>query len=192
MTTIDGMPVTPAPRTCLDVARERGFEVGVVVTDAALHAKMTTKPELLRELARMRSWPGARVASRVVSFADERTESPGESRTRVAIACEGLPDPEPQVWISDEWGKVVARVDFLFEEERTIVEFDGKIKYRIGDHADRMTASDALWNEKLRQDALQRLGYEIVRVTWADLADPRRLAAKIRAAFARSRRRVAG
>ena len=73
-----------------------------------------------------------------------------------------------------------ARVDALFAEQRTIVEFDGRVKY---------DDPDAIWREKLREDRLRELGYEVVRVTWAELFDPVALAAKVRRAFDRARRR---
>jgi regulator of sirC expression with transglutaminase-like and TPR domain len=43
--------------------------------------------------------------------------------------------------------------------------------------------------EKLREDALRDLGYEVVRVTWSELADPRGIAVRVGAALTRSRAR---
>ncbi len=45
----------------------------------------------------------------------------------------GLPTVEPQVVIRDERGSLVGRVDFLFRAQRTIVEFDGLVKYGVAD-----------------------------------------------------------
>ena len=64
------------------------------------------------------------------------------------------------------------------------VEFDGREKYtrylREGE-----TVTDAVLREKRREDRVRELtGWICVRITWAELADPRRLAARIRAAFA--------
>ena len=44
--------------------------------------------------------------------------------------------------------------------------------------------------EKGREDALRELGWIVLRLTWADLADPIRLASRMRAALARGRRVV--
>ena len=41
-------------------------------------------------------WLGVPDARRVVAFADARSESVGESRSRVAIALAGLPPPQLQ------------------------------------------------------------------------------------------------
>lgn len=69
----------------------------------------------------------------------------------------------------------MARVDFLFKEQRTVVEFDGLAKY-----AER---SDLI-REKAREDALRALGYSVVRITWVDLAKPMLVRAKVMQGFA--------
>jgi len=65
-----------------------------------------------------------------------------------------------------------------------ILEFDGALKYGG-------TGADALIAEKVREDRLRDLGYEVVRVTWADLAQPLELIARIRRAIDRSQSRQA-
>ena len=62
------------------------------------------------------------------------------------------------------------------------VEFDGKVKYgRLLKPG--QTASDVAWDEKLREDALARLGWEVVRWTWADLFQPELLTQRVWAGF---------
>ncbi len=68
------------------------------------------------------------------------------------------------------------RVDFLVTGTNVIVEFDGKVKYASGD-------GDVLWKEKRREDRLRRLGYVVVRLTWADLERPGAVAAAVRRAL---------
>jgi very-short-patch-repair endonuclease len=75
----------------------------------------------------------------------------------------------------------IARVDFFFPDQNTVVEFDGLTKYADG-------SAETLVREKIREDRLRALGLEVVRITWADLAHPSRTAMRIREAFARSRR----
>lgn len=60
-----------------------------------------------------------------------------------------------------------------------VIEFDGLVKYAG-------SGADALIAEKRREDRLRDLGYEVVRVTWADLAHPAELVARIRRAIDRS------
>jgi hypothetical protein len=188
-TTAAGLPVTTPTRTVLDVARAVGFESAVVTADAALHTGVTTRQSLLDLHAAMLDWPGSRAAGRAIAFADGRAESPGESRGRVFCHVHGLPEPLLQVDILDEAGRFVGRVDFLFERQRTIAEFDGRVKYRAGDGGN---PEDIVWREKQREDALRALGYEVVRFTWSDLDRRGTLVLRrIRTAFERAARRAA-
>lgn len=109
---LDGVLVTSAARTVVDIARCTSFAAAVVVADAALARCMVTSAELLHVLSRCRRWPGSPHAQRVIAFADGRAESVGESRSRVAIALAGLPRPEPQWVVHDAGGRFVARTDF--------------------------------------------------------------------------------
>ena len=52
-------------------------------------------------------------------------------------------------------------------------------------------SSEILRQEKLREDRLRALGYEVVRLTWADLDDPGRVHDLITSAFARAAARAA-
>src|SRR5690606_25157426 len=63
-------------------------------------------------------------------------------------------------------GVFVARVDFFWEELGIVGEFDGMGKYGAGDP--RSTA-DSVRREKLREDAIRNLGFEVVRWTWPEL-----------------------
>jgi hypothetical protein len=188
--TVDGVRVTSPTRAVVETAFVSPVEPCITSADAALHRKLTTHPDLKSTLDAMRDWAGARAGGRVVASADGGSESVGESRARIAFDAAGLPTPELQAEILDARGMLVGRVDFLFREQHTIVEFDGKIKYseELAPDGD---PAQALWQEKKREDRLRSLGYEVVRITWADLEDIDALAAKIRAAFARAKKRNA-
>ncbi len=183
-----GLLVTADARTVIDVARRDGFEPGVVTADAALHRGLSAD-HLKAALERQRDWAGSVVAGRVVGFADGRAESVGESRMRVAFAEAGLPAPELQLEFVDERGVVWARVDAAFEEERTLVEFDGKVKYKVPEGATKEEATEILWREKLRQDELSDLDWELTRVIWRDLSPRYRpqMIARVRSRFRRGR-----
>jgi len=181
---VGGLRVTRVDRTVLDLARLAGFEAGVVTADAALHSKLVTV-ENLRVLAiAQRDWPGSRVASRVLAFADGLAESVGESRTRVLFHDQGLPKPRLQVEIRSR-GRLLGRVDLLIEEARTVVEFDGRMKYQGGESGDPREVENVLWAEKRREDDIRGDGYEFCRVIWPDLDRPVSTARRIRAAIDR-------
>jgi hypothetical protein len=186
---LDGLLVTNLARTVWEVAAHAGLEAGVTTADFALHRD----PGLLEQLAVVREQlgfrPGSRRARMALDLADGRSESAGESLSRVLFFRQRVPMPEPQRDVEDEAGRVVGRVDFLWEDDRHVGEFDGKVKYgrylRPGE-----SPGDAVFREKRREDEVRAQGFGMTRWTWADL-DPARskaLVARINADRARSRR----
>jgi hypothetical protein len=134
----------------------------------------------------MEFWPGVRRARRTVGFLDKRSESAGESVSRVRLADEGVPRPDLQREIYGPNGQLVARVDFCWDEEKTVGEFDGKVKYgrllKPGQSSD-----SVIFDEKVREDALRDLGWQVVRWLWRDLSRKGVLHDRLDRAFARSR-----
>ena len=124
-----GIRVTSVLRTVADLARSVSFEQGVVVLDAALAGGLVDPEQLPDALHRMRRRRGVSLARRVGAFADGRSESVGESRSRVAIARAGLPPPVPRWEVRDSAGRLVGRVDFGWPEQGVVGEFDGRVKY---------------------------------------------------------------
>ena len=182
--TVDGLAVTDLARTVVDLGRTLAFPDAVAAADAALRRGLD--PQALAEAVnRARGRPGVADARRVVAFADGRSESAGESHSRVVLHRLGMPRPELQLEVRDQERRLVGRSDFGWEEHRTLGEFDGRVKYgrllRPG-----QTAEEALWAEKRREDALRDLGWQVVRWTWADLRRPDLLAERLHRAFRRS------
>jgi hypothetical protein len=188
---VGGVAVTSPVLTAIQMATAGGFERGVVITDAALRLIGGDKDVLLSRFDRMRDWQGAREAGRIIEFADGRSESVGESRTRVVFEHGRLPRPQLQELITDPvTGLVIARVDYLFEEERTVGEFDGRIKYRA-EPADGLSAEEVVWREKRREDAIRDVGYEVARSIWADLRQPAVIINRYQRCFDRAAKRRA-
>ena len=185
-TVIDGLPVTSLARTVADLSRSLGFEQAVVTGDSALRVGLD-REELLRCLERMRRWPGVVRARRVAAFVDPRSESVGESRSRVSFLRTGVEPPVPQYSVFERNGRIVGRADFGWQDYSTLGEFDGRGKYgRLLKPGE--TVAGAVYREKLREDALRSLGWQVVRWTWDDLDQPEQIALRLRQAFARSRR----
>jgi hypothetical protein len=179
--TVDGIRATDVAWTVIDTARESTFEQGVVLAESALWHKRTTSESLRSVLLTCADWPGARNAGRVIAFASSLSESPGESLARIAFERLGLPQPRQQVDLRDALG-FIGRVDFLWDQYRTIGEFDGRLKY---DGERRET----LYDEKRREDRLREAGFEVVRFGWADVqGEARALGRRVLAAFARAAR----
>lgn len=162
---VGGLPVTSVARTVVDLARTNGFLTGVVAGDAALRLGLVTVDDLTAEVASLDRRRGIRVARDVVAFVDGRSESPGESLSRVRMHEAGLPLPTLQHEVFDRDG-FVGRVDFWWEAVRVIGEFDGRTKYGIDPET--RSAADQLWDEKRREDRLRATRASMVRWTWAD------------------------
>jgi hypothetical protein len=171
---LDGVRMTDGARAVVETIRGTKYPIAVSVVDQALRRQLATRDQLDDALRLFANRSGINTATRAVLFADGRAESVGESRLRVLLADLGLPPPILQAEIRDADGTLVARVDFLLG--RVVIEFDGALKYGNGD-------SDTLIAEKLREDRLRELGYQVVRVSWADLSRPVELLNRIRRAM---------
>ena len=179
--------VTSAARTVLDVARTIPFEQAVVVADAALRARLTTPDQLAAQLTRVCRMPGARDAARVIKFADGRSESVGESRSRVMLHRAGLPPPELQLAVHDDDGLLLGRADFGYRRRKVLGEFDGRAKY-AGGFGVGETPGEAAFREKVREEALRAAGWAVVRWIWVDLDSPEAVVRRIQRALGRGGR----
>ena len=121
---LDDLPVTSLARTAVDVARELGFEDGVVAADAALRLG-ATQHEIGAVLQRMESWPFVTRARAAADVADGGAETIGETLTRLLVLELGIGRPETQFEVWSEGRH--AFVDLKLR--RHFIEFDGKIKY---------------------------------------------------------------
>lgn len=165
---VRGIAVTSVARTVADLARSLPFEAAVVAADGALRDHPIGRADLLEAVQRRSNRRGTSAARRVAAFADGRSESVGESRSRVALARCGLPPPVLQWEVRTTAGRWLARVDFGWPEHMTVGEFDGRVKYgrllRPG-----QDPGDAVFEEKRREDALRDEDLRVGRWTWADL-----------------------
>ena len=189
MVTVQGCWTTSVPRTVVDLARELPFASAVVAIDAALHRSIDTAAEIADCLAATKTLRGHPAARLAIAAADGRSESVGETLTRLMLVKHGLPDPELQPDVYDGSGRFVARPDLAYLEYGVLIEFDGKIKYQRGVIGD-ADITEVVLQEKRREEALSELGWLVVRVSWSDLADPVALISRIRRAMAARRRLV--
>ena len=147
-----GASVTTPARTLVDLARHDRRDA-IMAADAALREHLVTWDEIAVELAGAAGWPGIRGARDVLQLATPLAESPLESLVRLALHDDDFPPPQLQVEIAGY------RVDFLWPEQRLILEADGRVKY----------TGDELWREKKRETRLRALRYRVERVLWADV-----------------------
>ncbi|OZF39250.1 hypothetical protein CH294_07145 [Rhodococcus sp. 14-2483-1-1] len=179
--TVDGISVTSLAQTVVDLARTETLLSAVIAGDVAL--KRCDPRELDAELQRARGWKGVAQARRAVNLMDGRSENPGESQSRIILRESGF-DVESQVEILDPSRRSVARIDWLVNGV-VVCEFDGKAKYTKYLRPDE-NPGDVVFKEKIREDAVRDLGYPVVRWTWADLANPAELVARVARAVERA------
>jgi len=183
---VHGAIVTTPARTAIDLARKGPALSAVVVVDGALRLGVP-KAELAEVLTAARGWPGAQRVAAWVAFGDGRAESALESVGRWRIHQLELPPPDLQLVVRDPDG-LIGRVDFGWEQLRTIGEADGFGKYRGSDGTADFAALRA---EKLREDRLREAGFEVFRFTWDEAVHrPVVIEARARRAFARAARRA--
>lgn len=94
-----------------------------------------------------------------LSMVDGGAESPCETKTRLVLVAGGLPRPQTQIEVLNDWGTVLARLDMGWSDWKVAVEFDGA--HHWTDSAQRTRDID-------RIAELEERGWKIVRVN-ADL-----------------------
>jgi very-short-patch-repair endonuclease len=149
--------------------------------DSALHRRRCSRDELGRALADIDPRRRGKVTL-AIAATEARTESVGESRTRIILQDAGF-SVHPQAEIRDG-RRLLGRVDFLVDD-CVVVEFDGLLKY------EGLAGRAALAAEKERESRIARLGYEVVRVVWSELDDPVSIVQRVLDARATARARRA-
>ncbi len=174
---IDGLPVLDAARTAVDVAREHGFAAGVVTADSALRHG-ATKDDLVSAYLPMSYWPGVVVVREVVDFATGLADNAAESLGRILVAECNLGPVEPQFPMLID-GRIVW-IDLMVGPHA--IEVDGKIKYTPVEDGGvaRASATDVVWEEKLRERAITRERIGMSRLVYADYWGEARVRAKER------------
>lgn len=172
--------LTNATRAAVEAASQGSAEAALVVFDDLLHLGKGTDETLTSTYSLLQSWPNTQHLHLPVLMADARAESPGESRSRWLFRTQNLPAPELQYGVHDENGRLIGTTDFAWPQYKLLGEFDGRIKYgrllRDGE-----TPGDAVFREKRREERLcERLGWRMIRLSWADLYSPVATAARIR------------
>lgn len=163
--TIDGITVTTPARTAFDIGRRTAVRLHAVQRlDALLNATDVKVEDLKVVAAQHLGARGIRRLRRVLPLVDGGAESPQETRTRLALIDAGLPKPQTQIRVYNEYGDFVARVDMGYRELLVGVEYDGPQHW---------TNPVQQARDIERQAALADLGWAIVRVS-SDLLRYRR------------------
>lgn len=159
---VNGMRVTSATRTVLDLALARANRWRVeAAIDSAVRLGLSSPETLARRLADVRGsgrW-GCRLIDRLL--VDSGGHTMLERRFLELVREAGLPRPRTQV-VHRKDGRHVARVDFLFDHADVVVEVSG----RLGHSSPSDRARDAQ-----RRNELQDLGARVFEYTWEDVTN---------------------
>ncbi|WP_428340103.1 hypothetical protein [Mycobacterium sp.] len=170
----DGMRITSPARTALDLARRYPRDVSVAAIDALAQA-VELKPAdidlLVERYKGRRGMSRARVALELI---DGGAQSPRETWLRLLLLGDGLPPPQTQIAIRNEFGYAEAYLDMGWEDMLVAVEYDG----------DQHRTDRAQYVKDIRRsEMLGRRGWIVVRVIAED--HPQDVLRRVREAMAR-------
>lgn len=156
-TAVDGIAVTGPARTAFDIGRRtRSRLQSLQRLDALAGATGVGIAEVEAVIA---AHPGVRGLNRlrcILPLMDAGAESPQETRTRLVLIDAGLPRPETQIVVRNEYGEFVARVDMGYRDLRVGIEYDGPQHW---------TDPDQRQRDIDRHYALVARGWVIIRVS---------------------------
>ncbi|XAS66610.1 type IV toxin-antitoxin system AbiEi family antitoxin domain-containing protein [Micrococcaceae bacterium Sec5.7] len=189
----DGLLVTSRVRTVLDLAAFTPFIEAIAPLDHVLRPDSRLGLPALPKDALRAGIEGNYTAAATrrilaaVEFADPQSGSAGESYSRALIHVAGFQPPVLQFEIRDGSG-LVGYTDFYWDGGPVAGEFDGIDKYLKPEYLQGRTASQAVVDEKFREDRIRATGCGVVRWVWADLMGAGRLERKLAAAGVPRRR----
>lgn len=171
-----GIPITSPARTVLDFAATTGREEAERAIAEACALELTDEEQILAAIQRAPKRAGVARIKEILSQpgGPRRTRSGGERATLRLIRAAGLPIPETNAPL------LGFTADFLWRDERLIVELDG-----YAGHSHR-----AAFERDHRRDIVHKdAGYEVIRFTGKQLEDePLYVIAVIARALDRRRR----
>jgi hypothetical protein len=154
---VDGIAVTTPARTAFDIGRRTTSRLQAIQRlDALTNATDVTLTDVEAVIAEHSGARGLVRLLRVLPLVDGGTESPQETRTRLVLIDAGLPRPQTQIRVFDEYGDFVARIDMGYENLRVGIEYDGPQHWTDREQRDR---------DIDRYSALPDLGWAIIRVS---------------------------
>lgn len=174
---VDGLRVLSLPQVVADLLCLARPSDALAVADETLRMAGSGCDEFRSAVERrLRVRPDPRGTVRGAALwdlASPRAESAPESWVRMLLIELGFPLPEVNFALLSPGGRELYRLDLAWPQLRIALEYDG--------HAAHAGRED---EDAAREDDLRRRGWIVVRARADDLADPTRLLAELRAAFA--------
>jgi very-short-patch-repair endonuclease len=143
---VRGFHATSVHRTLRELSRRLPPVEALVLIDAAIHAGLTTRHELV----------GPRRLRTLAELAAP-AESPMETRLRWLLLQARLPRPQVQADIRNADGRFIGRADLYYPAARLVIEYDG------ANHRDRLV------EDNRRQNLILNAGFRLLRFAAADI-----------------------
>jgi hypothetical protein len=161
----DGIPVTTVARTLADLAAvlpERAVERAL---EQAVSLEILDGRALADQISRH---PRGACLRRLTSRGriDTPTESVQEERFLALCRSAGVPEPERQIWLDPHDGGPMVRADFLWREQRLVIETDS-----VRFHGTRR----AFESDRRRDQRLILAGWRVIRITWRQVIETPRV-----------------
>lgn len=153
---VEGIPVTAPGRTLVDAATCLGLSELEQAVARAQRGGLVTEEALAEVLVRYRRRPGVAALRSVLRAGGEPalTRSEAEAVFLRLVRRAGLPAPRTNVALGPY------EVDFLWPQQKVVVEVDGFRFHRFRDRFEGDRRKD-LW--------LESRGYQVLRVTWEQI-----------------------
>jgi very-short-patch-repair endonuclease len=167
-TTLEGIPVTTAARTLIDLSARMEDDRLLAAMEDAIRRRIVTPDRLAARLDAL-SESGRPGASRLLRLLDERdsaaSESALEAKVWLLLSRSSLPRPVRQHWVATPGGRY--RLDFAWPEHRVALEADG-----WEHHGGRA----AFGKDRARLSEISATRWRVLVATWEIVTrDPRRL-----------------
>lgn len=162
----NGIPLTDPAWTVLTLARCLPRDCAIVIADAALRSGECTLDELHAALPKIARLRGCVQARQVVELARTGTDSCQETMTRIVLVDGGLPKPDVDIRLYDDYGRLLARGDLGYRRLLIWMEYDG---------FDVHTRRSVFRRDRARQNWLQDRGWYVLRYTDESLTSRRRM-----------------
>ncbi|MFV1971182.1 MAG: type IV toxin-antitoxin system AbiEi family antitoxin domain-containing protein [Acidimicrobiia bacterium] len=164
---VDGIPVTMAARTVVDLGASAPPRFVEKCLDTGLRKRLLTVWEVSNFIARV-ARPGRTGVGTIRPLIEERltwaglTASDLEDLFRRVVASTPYPMPDPQFTLLEPNGDFVGRYDFAYPSRMALIETDSE-----GYHMDPVSFQ----RDREKQNRAQMLGWTVYRFTWRQLVD---------------------
>jgi hypothetical protein len=174
---VAGIPVTSPARTALDLGCWYPTMTAVAGIDSLARAIDVEAAHIERLAHRYTRRRGITRARQAIGLFDAGAQSPKESWLRVVLIQAGLPRPQTQLPVFNEFGNAIAYLDMGWEDAKVAVEYDGE--------QHRTARRQYTWDVR-RLEMLERMGWIVIRVVAGDRPDD--IVRRVRSALARRSR----